>query len=60
MDVQVEPVYVAPYMQTVEWTRPDSVGDKFALYISGDRYADILHYDSYAADVADVVEHSLY
>lgn len=59
IDVQLEPVYVAPYIQTVSWTRPIE-SQSFTFLLSGDRYADILSFNTYNGENTDVFEQSLY
>lgn len=62
VDVQVEPVYVAPYVQTVSWTvpRPKDTATPFKFAVSAYRYADLLNYNTYNGENIKVMEHSLY
>eukprot|EP00347_Sterkiella_histriomuscorum_P003351 403364626 len=56
MDVQFEPVYIAPYIQTISWIRPT---EGFSLAISGSRYADAFAYQTFANENMQVFQHSL-
>ena len=56
MDIQFEPVYVAPYVQTISWTRPT---EGFTFGVSGARFADAFAYYTKANENMQVFEHSL-
>lgn len=59
-DIQFEPVYIAPYIQTVMWLRPDKDNTSPHMYVSGDRQINALDYMVVTMENADVIEHSLY
>lgn len=61
VDVQFEPVYVAPYIQSCSWVAPRPKDtEKFSMNFAGHRYADVLNYNTYNGENMKVVEHSLY
>ena len=56
VDMQFEPVYVAPYVQSIAWTRPT---EGFTFTVVGSRYADAFAYQHWATENMQVFEHSI-
>lgn len=61
VDVQVEPVYVAPYVQSILWTTPRP-GDNnaFSMVLSGDRQISAFDYFVYNGENGKVFTQSLF
>lgn len=61
VDVQLEPVYVAPYIQSIAWNTPRP-GDNnaFAMMLSGDRHISAFDYFVYNGENGKVFTQSLY
>lgn len=60
-DIQLEPVYVAPYIQTIAWNTPRP-GDNnaFSMTLSGDRYISAFDYFVYNGENGKVFAQSLF
>lgn len=58
-EVSVEPVYVAPYIQNVAWTRPMG-GNTKSLTLSGSRDIQLLNYFMYAKEEMGTFQTSLF
>lgn len=61
VDIQVEPVYIAPYIQSISWTepRPDEGTYSAHFGFAGDRVIEALAYNTYAGENGKVFEKSL-
>ena len=60
-EVQIEPLYVNPYTQSVSYFEPRPEDTyKFDINLAGLRYIDFLDYNTYWSENMKVVEQSLY
>lgn len=60
IDVQVEPVYAAPYIQSIAWNTPRPESDNtFGLTLTGSRLINALDYYTYNGENGKIFEQSL-